>query len=64
MKVLEAIAADNVDRVLQAPLLDKNGALDQLKQDILATQLQLLELQKKYRPQHPEVVKKKPCFRP
>ncbi len=58
LKALETVASGDLDRILQAPLLDQNGALNQLKQDILATQLQLLELQKKYRPQHPEVVKK------
>ena len=47
-----------MDKILQVPLLDRNGALNQLKQDIQATQLQLMELQKRYRPQHPEVVKK------
>lgn len=55
---LDSILRFDVEKVLQAPLLDKNPILNQIKQEILTNQLQLGELLKKYRPQHPEVVRK------
>ena len=58
LNALEAISRGDMGVILQAPLLDKNPTLGAMKKEIAANQLQLQDLQKKYRPQHPEVVKK------
>jgi len=58
LNALEAISRGDMGVILQAPLLDKNPTLGAMKKEIAANQLQLQDLQKKYRPQHPDVVKK------
>lgn len=55
---LESVARADIDRALQTTFIDKNPMLNQIKTEITTNQVQLQELQKKYRPQHPEVVKK------
>lgn len=59
LDTLQGVSQESdLTRLLQAPLLDKNTALNQLKLEILNVQFQLQDLQKRYRPQHPEVTKK------